>query len=596
MQLEERIITISRRFWKNGGGLKKVREIFSNSPIAFVVRQTELEGRWEVIYHHPKYRDAMIVLENAKYPLKTINDVSKLVKDGTHYTPKYATEGVRFLMVRNIKEDEIDFDREIRYISKEQHKELRKCQPKPNDVLLTKVGTIGIANVIPEDAPEFNIFVSVAKIEPKEGINPYFLKAFLNSSFGQIQMNRVVKGISQPDLHLIDIKKIKIPIPPRPIQDRIAEIMEDAYKQRKEKLKEAEDLLAGINDYVLDKLDIENPEVEEKKTFVVTLEDLKEGKRHDVFYYQPKYTAALSALENSEWETKPLKDIAEISFETRDPTKTPQRPFVYVEISDVDTKLGEITLYKELNGKEAPSRARMVIRKGDIVVSTTRPYRGAIAIVPDMLDDSIGSTGFAVLRPKEEINSLYLHTILRSKLCLAQLEQRMTGSNYPAITTGELKSIKIPVPLIEIQKEIATEVQRRRRIAKRMREEANEILEEAKKCVKWIILGGEEKTREIIRLIADKLKERYNPEKIILFGSYAWGLPNEDSDIDILVIKDTEEKPHDRMVNAARIISPLRRGYAVDIVVITPQELKSRLGRGDQFLQEVISRGEVLYG
>lgn len=73
-----------------------------------------------------------------------------------------------------------------------------------------------------------------------------------------------------------------------------------------------------------------------------------------------------------------------------------------------------------------------------------------------------------------------------------------------------------------------------------------------------------EKARKPIRHIADKLKESYNPEKIILFGSYAWGLPDEDSDIDILII--------------------------------TPEELKSRLEIGDQFLQEIISRGEVAYG
>lgn len=105
-----------------------------------------------------------------------------------------------------------------------------------------------------------------------------------------------------------------------------------------------------------------------------------------------------------------------------------------------------------------------------------------------------------------------------------------------------------------------------------------------------------EKARKAIRLVADKLKESYNPEKIILFGSYAWGLPDEDSDIDILVIKETKEKPHDRIVNAARIISPLRKGYGVDIFVITPEELKSRLDIGDQFLQEIISRCEVLHG
>ncbi|MCK4347075.1 MAG: nucleotidyltransferase domain-containing protein [Thermoplasmatales archaeon] len=108
--------------------------------------------------------------------------------------------------------------------------------------------------------------------------------------------------------------------------------------------------------------------------------------------------------------------------------------------------------------------------------------------------------------------------------------------------------------------------------------------------------GTVEKARKAIRLVADKLKESYNPEKIILFGSYAWGLPDEDSDIDILVIKDTEKTPHRRNVNARKLVSSLRRGYGLDILVITPEELKSRLEIGDQFLQEIISRGETLYG
>lgn len=108
--------------------------------------------------------------------------------------------------------------------------------------------------------------------------------------------------------------------------------------------------------------------------------------------------------------------------------------------------------------------------------------------------------------------------------------------------------------------------------------------------------GTVEKARKAIRLIANKLKESYNPEKIILFGSYAWGLPDEDSDIDILVIKDTEETPHRRNVTARKLVSSLRKGYGLDILVITPQELKSRLEIDDQFLQEIISRGEVLYG
>jgi predicted nucleotidyltransferase len=211
--------------------------------------------------------------------------------------------------------------------------------------------------------------------------------------------------------------------------------------------------------------------------------------------------------------------------------------------------------------------------------------------------EGIGMAKAAQIKAALEIGKRFLRlSVLLSPVGQPQINQHVTGATNKHLSSGDIKSIKIPIPPIEIQKEIAAEVQRRRRLAKRLREEANEILEKAKKCVEWIILSGEEKTRKTIRLIADKLKESYNPQKIILYGSYAWGLPDEDSDIDLLIIKDTEEKPHDRIVNAARIISPLRRGYAVDILVITPEELKSRLDIGDQFIEEIISRGEILYG
>ena len=198
--------------------------------------------------------------------------------------------------------------------------------------------------------------------------------------------------------------------------------------------------------------------------------------RFDPFYYQPKFREILTELKDAKWEIKELKDIAEISSETRDPTRMPEKQFIYVEINDVDTKLGEVTSYKKLLGKEAPSRARMLIKKGNIIVSTTRPYRGAIAIVPDELDGAIASTGFGILKPKEEINKLFLYTILKSRFGLAQLEQRMTGSNYPAITAEELKKIKILIPPCKIQDHIAEIMDEAYKQRKEKLKEAEDLL------------------------------------------------------------------------------------------------------------------------
>jgi predicted nucleotidyltransferase len=88
----------------------------------------------------------------------------------------------------------------------------------------------------------------------------------------------------------------------------------------------------------------------------------------------------------------------------------------------------------------------------------------------------------------------------------------------------------------------------------------------------------------------------YAPEKIILFGSYAYGQPDEESDIDLLIVKDTDKRPIDRWMDVKRLVRDPNRVTSVMPIVYTPQELNDRLARGDFFIREVLERGEVLYG
>lgn len=103
------------------------------------------------------------------------------------------------------------------------------------------------------------------------------------------------------------------------------------------------------------------------------------------------------------------------------------------------------------------------------------------------------------------------------------------------------------------------------------------------------------KVKEVILNVVKKIKEHYTPEKIVLYGSFAYGKPDEDSDIDFLIIKNTKERPIDRRVYVRRIVSVLRKGHPFSSIVVTPQELKARLEIGDQFFKEILSKGEVLY-
>jgi predicted nucleotidyltransferase len=104
-----------------------------------------------------------------------------------------------------------------------------------------------------------------------------------------------------------------------------------------------------------------------------------------------------------------------------------------------------------------------------------------------------------------------------------------------------------------------------------------------------------ENARELITAIADKIKSEYEPEKIILFGSYAYGNPNKDSDIDFLIIKDTKDRPIDRRVLVSTIASDPKRLIPFEPLVFTPKEIEERLKIGDQFLREIIQKGQIIY-
>jgi predicted nucleotidyltransferase len=106
---------------------------------------------------------------------------------------------------------------------------------------------------------------------------------------------------------------------------------------------------------------------------------------------------------------------------------------------------------------------------------------------------------------------------------------------------------------------------------------------------------AQEAIDQTIQEILERLLTGYAPQKVILFGSYAYGNPRRDSDIDLLVIKETSERFIDRWVTVRRVLSDPSRTIPLEVIVLTPQELSKRLDIGDQFLKEIIDQGEVLY-
>ena len=101
--------------------------------------------------------------------------------------------------------------------------------------------------------------------------------------------------------------------------------------------------------------------------------------------------------------------------------------------------------------------------------------------------------------------------------------------------------------------------------------------------------------KALLDKIVNTLATVYKPHRIILFGSQAYGTPGQVSDIDLLIVKDSQASPYQRAVQVRRLLRDPQRRIPVDLLVVTPAELEERLERGDQFLQMVISQGEALY-
>ena len=108
-------------------------------------------------------------------------------------------------------------------------------------------------------------------------------------------------------------------------------------------------------------------------------------------------------------------------------------------------------------------------------------------------------------------------------------------------------------------------------------------------------MKGADDKKNVIRLILQRLISEYAPRKVILYGSYAYGEPGPDSDIDLLIIKDTSDRFIDRWVTVQGILTGTHPSLPVETLVLNPQEVEDRLAVGDQFIAEILRRGEVLY-
>lgn len=166
-----------------------------------------------------------------QWEIKKIQQICLQVTDGVHKTPEYQDKGIPFVSVNNLASGKLDFSK-CEFVSKKDHQEMiKRCHPQKDDILLSKVGTLGIADVIKVDF-EFSIFVQLALLKPdKSQILPTFLKYLLTSHHVNKRIHAYAAGTTLQYIGVQSIEELSLPIPKNKEQQKIASILSNVDSQ-----------------------------------------------------------------------------------------------------------------------------------------------------------------------------------------------------------------------------------------------------------------------------------------------------------------------------------------------------------------------------
>jgi type I restriction enzyme, S subunit len=161
----------------------------------------------------------------------------------------------------------------------------------------------------------------------------------------------------------------------------------------------------------------------------------------------------------SSYSKLPLSALGELvePIETWDPSRAPSNElFSYIDLSAIDQDSKRIVGARQTLCGEAPSRARQLIAKGDVLISTVRPNLNAVARVPDEFHEATASTGFCVLRPNiRKVDGGYLFHWVKSPQFIREMVNKATGASYPAVSDRIIFNAQIPLPNLASQRRIA---------------------------------------------------------------------------------------------------------------------------------------------
>ncbi len=418
----------------------------AQKPNIVYVSPSMIDDRIEAIYYKQQYLDADEKIVSFDTGYVFLKDLCSKITDGTHKTPNYTTKGLKFISSKNVSEDGIDFEN-VKYISKEEHHEISKrCKVEAEDILLTKVGRIGYAKIVPANVPDFSIFVSVALLKLKGNMDNAFIEVFLNSKYGRIQSEKLAKGSNQPDFHLEDIAEIKIPIPSPEIQKYIGDKVRKAEELREEAKrlkKEAEEVLSEkLN---VKELLLKINKYTEKHNWI---NDSDINDRMDALYYNPQKTIIRRFYKK--YDLRKLNTLVDykkgFAFKSEDYCHSSTNTFL-LRVSDISNNEVNMDNMIKLSDKFYQEYIDFNLFNEDIVMVVTGNTTGKSVIINNSKSKLLLNQNAIRMRLKDgtNVSTYYIELILQSQYFQTLLKYSLYQSVQPFISMEFLNEVKIPI-------------------------------------------------------------------------------------------------------------------------------------------------------
>ena len=458
-----------------------------NDNNVFIVQRSEIEGRLDAQY----YKMSVNILNSIKLSSFAYVRGGKRIPKGYSYANERTM--YYYLRVADMDNDnELSFDT-VNYINEDVFNILKKYEIKAGELAISIAGTIGKICCLSNIPCGHRVILTenCAKIvvKDKDVLNVKYLEILFKMPFIQKQLELNYIQTTIPKLGLDKIVSLNFPqIPNLEFQKRVVDYYTSAYKQKIQKVSEAQQLLDSIDTYILNELGITLPGIKtdlKSRLFIVNRSELEE--RLDPTVYKDGIK-----LISKNYNNVKLSSVASVNPTGTFKGKDIETPISFIPMESIDEVYSEVSKLEITTIENASGFTKF--KEGDLLWAKITPcmQNGKSAIAKNLTNGlGCGSTEFFVMRSKDEQLAIeYLHVILHMK-CVRETAMLYFGGSagQQRVSSAFLENFNLPLPPKGKQIEIVNHVCAMRQRAKVLQEEGKAILEEAKRKVESMIIG-----------------------------------------------------------------------------------------------------------